>query len=866
MLIQPQAVEGEGSGQPTKPQHTPTIASPSNIEPIPIIASSSHPKKTHKHRKTKIKAIEISQSSRPTTLVADETVHGERGDSVERVATTTASLDAEQDSGNIIRTQSMATLNELIPQGTGSGSGPRILALENIKTAQDLEIINLKKRVKKLEKKKKARTPQLKRRLFKVWIESSGDKSLEDVSKTWRNDIDQDKGFSWFQEDGRDSVGGMVHDEVTTASVPSNVDVSAASPTRPVDDSTTNDITLAETLMKIKSSASRSQKDKGVMFKEPTEPTTTSRPQPHISAKDKGKGIMQEPEKPVKVKGKDQIEYDADVAQRLQVELDEEARLEREREEEASNAALIKEWDSIEATIDADRQLAEQLQAQEREELTVEEQSKLLAEFIETRRKYFVAKRAKENKNKPPTKTQQRCLMCTYLKHMEGYKHKDFKGKIFDAIKKMFDKACKRSKQTLIKEERSLNNNSFLGEYECSSLALDREERRDEKKRLDHLKQDQTMLMIKIFSDRKKVFRERKKTRKIHAKRSIVMFLVFFDLDVCGVKVQIIAASYDTVLASCQQSTLCVRKYYVSELSFCAGSELGSELTFLAGSELRTSELKTSEYRFLKIFILASYGWELYIQCAGSDTRPPMLDRTDFASWQQRIRLYCQGKENGVNILKSIDEGPFQMGTFWETLAEGTEGALHLGHMGQCEDAPGRFAKLINDMWNIKMTMSRMQLNSKFVNNMVPEWGKVGYGGAHNRVGNANLGQASHVKCYNYNAQENGVALDEEQLLFIAGRQDNAIDEDVDEQPVQDLALNVDNVFQPNDCDAFDFDVDKAPTTQTMFMANLSSAYLVYDETSPSYDSDILSEVHDHDHYQDVVCEHHEEHEMHDDA
>nr|GFA07200.1 hypothetical protein [Tanacetum cinerariifolium] len=25
------------------------------------------------------------------------------------------------------------------------------------------------------------------------------------------------------------------------------------------------------------------------------------------------------------------------------------------------------------------------------------------------------------------------------------------------------------------------------------------------------------------------------------------------------------------------------------------------------------------------------------IQCAGFDTRPPMLDRTDFASWQQRI-------------------------------------------------------------------------------------------------------------------------------------------------------------------------------------------------------------------------------------
>ncbi|GJX04682.1 hypothetical protein Tco_0190598 [Tanacetum coccineum] len=82
----------------------------------------------------------------------------------------------------------------------------------------------------------------------------------------------------------------------------------------------------------------------------------------------------------------------------------------------------------------------------------------------------------------------------------------------------------------------------------------------------------------------------------------------------------------------------------------------------------------------------------------------------------------------------------------------------------------------------------------------------------------------------------------------------------------QDLALNVDNVFQVNDCDAFDSDVDEAPTTQIMFMANLSSVDPIYDEVGPSYDSDILSEVHGHNQYQDAVCEHHEEHEMHDDV
>ncbi|GJZ11199.1 putative ribonuclease H-like domain-containing protein [Tanacetum coccineum] len=253
--------------------------------------------------------------------------------------------------------------------------------------------------------------------------------------------------------------------------------------------------------------------------------------------------------------------------------------------------------------------------------------------------------------------------------------------------------------------------------------------------------------------------------------------------------------------------------------------------------------------------------------------------------WIQNQLLDYGGKKNGVNILKSIDEGPFQMGTFQETLAEGDEGALHLGlddhvsiltcHLKIRKDAKDiwdnvkmilegseltkkdhesqlyddfehfhqrkgenihdyyvRFAKLVNDMRNIKMTMSRMQLNSKFVNNMLPEWGRfvtavklnrgaAGYGGAQNRVGNVNPGQVRQIKCYNCNV---------------------------------------------DDCDAFDSDVDEAPTAQTIFMANLSSVNPVYDEAGPSYVLDTLSEIHDHDHYQDAVCEHHEEHEMHDDC
>ncbi|GJV40511.1 hypothetical protein Tco_1418951 [Tanacetum coccineum] len=261
------------------------------------------------------------------------------------------------------------------------------------------------------------------------------------------------------------------------------------------------------------------------------------------------------------------------------------------------------------------------------------------------------------------------------------------------------------------------------------------------------------------------------------------------------------------------------------------------------------------------------------IQCAGSDTRPPMLDRTDFASWQQYIRLYCQGKENGVNILNSIDEGPFQMGTFRETLAEGNKGALHLGSETNQEDRESQlyddfkhfrqnkgetihdyyvqFSKLINDMRNIKMTMSRMQLNSKFVNNMLPKWGRFV------TVVKLNRG----LKDSNY-----------DQLPIAKKTTLNPSDKDL-ESSRQDVAhashengvhWMKSSVVYSDDCDAFDSDVDEAPTAQTMFMANLSSADPVYDEASPSYDLDILSEVPDHDNYLDTICEHHEEHKMHD--
>ncbi|GJW76585.1 retrovirus-related pol polyprotein from transposon TNT 1-94 [Tanacetum coccineum] len=76
------------------------------------------------------------------------------------------------------------------------------------------------------------------------------------------------------------------------------------------------------------------------------------------------------------------------------------------------------------------------------------------------------------------------------------------------------------------------------------------------------------------------------------------------------------------------------------------------------------------------------------------------------------------------------------------------------------------------------------------------------------------------------NARGNGVAGNEreqvlvvtEQSLFLAGEQVTNIDDDVDDSTENDLALNVDHIFEADECDAFDSDVDEGPTSQTMFI------------------------------------------------
>ncbi|GJT26320.1 hypothetical protein Tco_0906595 [Tanacetum coccineum] len=95
-----------------------------------------------------------------------------------------------------------------------------------------------------------------------------------------------------------------------------------------------------------------------------------------------------------------------------------------------TNVELTLAQTLAEIKIEADQLLAERLQAREQEELTIKERAKLFQQLLEKRRKFFAAKRAKEKRNKPPTKTQQRSIMTTYLKNMAGWKPKDLKNNL----------------------------------------------------------------------------------------------------------------------------------------------------------------------------------------------------------------------------------------------------------------------------------------------------------------------------------------------------------------------------------------------------------------------------------------------------
>ncbi|GJV16732.1 hypothetical protein Tco_1362055 [Tanacetum coccineum] len=377
----------------------------------------------------------------------------------------------------------------------------QVLDLQAANDAQAKEITSLKNRVKKLEGRRRKRSSSL-RRLRKVGMRakvvSSDDEGLvaqEDASKQGMSDdgemlfdMDADLHVKEVIVDEAQKVVEEVVEVITTAR---NEEAVSTAPQVTISPITSVELTLAQTLVEIRSATK--PKAKSISIQEPSEATTTTTIPVQPLSKDKRKAILVEPERPMKRKA--QIQVDKELAQRLFAE--EKAQLEKEQNE----ARSIAEWDNIQATIDADRQLAEQLQAQEREESSIKERSKLLAELIEERRKFFAAKRAKAKRNKPPTKAQQRKMMCSYLKNMAGYKMQDLKHFDDGAIKEKFDKAFTRTNK-FVHMEKEVEKEPAEQESSTKRAGDDLEQEGAKKQRkVDDIKDTELLQLIDLTPD-----------------------------------------------------------------------------------------------------------------------------------------------------------------------------------------------------------------------------------------------------------------------------------------------------------------------------------------------------------------------------
>ncbi|GKC49806.1 hypothetical protein Tco_1072551 [Tanacetum coccineum] len=169
---------------------------------------------------------------------------------------------------------------------------------------------------------------------------------------------------------------------------------------------------------------------------------------PKIDPKDKGKKKIEEEDEsdtksegiPEAKKKFKQLARDEEMARKVQEDWEAEEEVKKLAKEEAIKAALSNEYDFIQARIEADRLLALRLQDEEREQFTVEERAKFLHDTIVAQRRFLAEQRAVAIRNRPPTRTQLRNQMMTYLKHVRNKKHSDLKNRTFEEIQVLYEK------------------------------------------------------------------------------------------------------------------------------------------------------------------------------------------------------------------------------------------------------------------------------------------------------------------------------------------------------------------------------------------------------------------------------------------
>ncbi|GJS82522.1 zinc finger, CCHC-type containing protein [Tanacetum coccineum] len=233
-----------------------------------------------------------------------------------------------------------------------------------------------------------------------VVTEGRQSKETEELNVTHDTEVLEKGGSNEEPVNAAGNIGVSTAFNISTASRP---EVSTATPMTPPTTSTVfedEDIFLVDALVML----SDKEKLKGVEIKEkkdaerPAILVLTLKPLPIIDPKDKGKGVLEEEPEPVKVKSKDQGE--------AQIKRDAEITL--------------------------------------KEKYTVDERAKLLTEYFENRKKQLLEERAAAIKNKPPTKSQLRSLMMTYLKHTGRYKHAHLNKKTLEEIQVLYIKEHER--------------------------------------------------------------------------------------------------------------------------------------------------------------------------------------------------------------------------------------------------------------------------------------------------------------------------------------------------------------------------------------------------------------------------------------
>ncbi|GKC75321.1 integrase, catalytic region, zinc finger, CCHC-type containing protein [Tanacetum coccineum] len=140
-----------------------------------------------------------------------------------------------------------------------------------------------------------------------------------------------------------------------------------------------------------------------------------------------------------------------------------------------------------------------------------------------------------------------------------------------------------------------------------------------------------------------------------------------------------------------------------------------------------------------------------HIIVVGAETRPPMLEKSMYDSWESRILLFIKGKKHGRMKLDSIDNGPLVYPTVKENGQTRPKKYYKLTEAQQLQDdcdfqatniilhslPPDVYAlinhqeaakdiwdRLINGMHTIGMTMQQVQVNTKFLNALPLEWSK----------------------------------------------------------------------------------------------------------------------------------------------